>query len=794
MADRKETLSLGMPGALRKVKISVPEGEVRPWDADAKLAVVGTETPRIDGHLKVSGRAKYTFDIALPGMLHAAVLRSPHPAARVVSIDTSAAAKQPGVKAVLAVAKAGDKLLFAGQDVAAVAAERPEQARDALAHIAVKYEVLPYVVDTAGAMKEKAPRVHEAAVEERRTEGDEPGAAGGSKQSGNVRPLPPSARGDVGKGLRESDVTHEATYVTQVQTHSALETHGLVVRWDGPKKLTAWASTQGIFSVRDELAEVFGLAPQDVRVITEFLGGGFGAKFGASAPGTRQGFIAGELARSAKAPVKLMCDRHEEHVCTGNRPDSRQTVKIGAKGGKLHALDVEAYGTAGIGTGAGVGRNAIGIYTRVPHVRVKAHDVFTNGGPGTAMRAPGHPQGAFALELAIDELAAKLGVDPLALRLANDEHPVRRKQFELGAERFGWAELRKRSAALRSKGARIRKGVGVAASIWGDFGRANAAVATVSVLRDGTIEIKNGVQDIGGGIPTVLAQIGAEVFGRPLSSVRMRVGDSEHGPSVGSGGSQTTSSVTPAVRNACEKARAELTKLAAKQLKVDAKDVTWGDEGTAHGGGGSITFAQLCKKIDGEAIVATGTRPETYGHEPMAFPGGKQYQIAGVQFAEVEVDTWTGVVRATRVLALHDCGRVMNPLTLRSQINGGVIGGTSYALMEERVLDNDLGRMLNPNLETYKILGALDVPEIDVVLTEVHTGANNTGAVGIGEPATIPTAAAIACAVHDALGAAVRSLPITPAKVLAALGKVPGQPDPTPTLATATPSPAGRSR
>jgi xanthine dehydrogenase YagR molybdenum-binding subunit len=792
MADRKVTLHLGLPGKLRKVKVSLPEGEARPWDADSKLSVVGTAVPRIDGHLKVSGRAKYTFDVALPGMLWAAVLRSPHPAARVVSIDTSAAAKRPGVKAVLAVAKAGDKLLFAGQDVAAVAAERPEQARDALAHVKVEYEPLPFVVDTVGAMKEKAPLVHAAAVEERRTEGDEPGTAGGSKASGNVRPLPPSVRGDAAKGLRESDTTHEATYVTQVHTHSALETHGLVVRWDGPEAMTVWASTQGILSVHDELAEVFEIPK--VHVITEFLGGGFGAKFGASAPGSRMGFIAGELARAAKAPVKLMCDRHEEHVCTGNRPDSRQTVKLGAKGGKLHALDVESHGTAGIGTGAGVGRNAIGIYTRIPHVRVQANDVFTNGGPGTAMRAPGHPQGAFALELAIDELAAKLGVDPLELRLANDEHPVRRQQLREGAAKFGWTELRERSAALRGRNTRIRRGVGVAASIWGDFGRATMVMATVSVLRDGTIEIQNGVQDIGGGIVTVMAQIGAEVFGRPLSTVRVRFGDSEYGSSVGSGGSQTTSSVTPAVRNACEKARATLTELAAKQLKIAAKDVRWGDEGTAHGSGGSITFTQLCKKIDAEAIVATAYRPETYGHEPMAFPGGKQYQIAGVQFAEVEVDTWTGVVRATRVLALHDCGRVMNSLTLRSQINGGVILGTSYALMEERVLDNDLGRMLNPNLESYKILGARDVPEIEVVITEVHTGANNTGAVGIGEPSTIPTAAAIACAVHDALGVAVRSLPLLPSKVLAALGKIPGQPAAGSTLATATPSPTGRSR
>ncbi|MCX4244923.1 xanthine dehydrogenase family protein molybdopterin-binding subunit [Paraliomyxa miuraensis] len=776
MADRKQTLRLGFEGHLRKVDVTLPATEATPWDADSKLEIVGTEVPRLDGHLKVSGRAKYTFDVALPGMLWAAVLRSPHPAARIESIDVSKAEGQPGVKAVLAVAKPGDTLRFAGQDVAAVAAERPEQARDALALIEVRYTPLPFVVDTEGAMRDKAPRVHEAPITERRTEGDEPGKAKAGGMQGNVRALPPNERGNVDKALRESDVVHEATYVTQVQTHSALETHGVLVRWDGDQSMTVWASTQGIFSVRDEMAEVFGLAPSKVRVITEYLGGGFGAKFGASAPGSRLGFIAGELSRLARAPVKLMCDRHEEHVCTGNRPDSRQAVALGGRRGKLHAIDVVAHGTAGIGTGAGVGRNAFSLYTRCPNARVRAHDVFTNGGPGTAMRAPGHPQGAFALELALDELAAKMGVDPLKLRLDHDEHPLRSMQLRQGAERFGWDELRKRSAQLRSRNTRVRKGVGVASSLWGDFGRANAAVATCSVLRDGTIELKNGVQDIGGGIPTVIAQVGAEVFARPLSTIRVRYGDSDYGPSVGSGGSTTTSSVTPAVRNACEQARVALQELAAKQLKVPAGEVRWDGDGTAHGGGGSITFGQLCKKIDGEAIVATATRPATYGHEPMAFPGSKFYQIAGAQFAEVEVDTWTGVVRATRVLAVHDCGRVMNPLTLRSQINGGVIQGTSYALMEERVLDGDLGRMLNPNLESYKILGARDVPEIEVMLTEVHTGANNTGAVGIGEPATVPTAAAIACAVYDALGVPVRSLPITPAKVLEALGMIPGRP------------------
>ena len=192
---------------------------------------------------------------------------------------------------------------------------------------------------------------------------------------------------------------------------------------------------------------------------------------------------------------------------------------------------------------------------------------------------------------------------------------------------------------------------------------------------------------------------------------------------------------------------------------------------------GSLAFAELCKHIDGEAIVATGTRPETYGAYPMKFMGGNSYQIAGVQFIEVEVDTWTGLVRATEVLALHDCGRVMNELSCRSQVQGGIILGTSYALMEQRVMDTRRGVMLNPNLESYKIAGALDVPNIEVVFTEVHTGANNTGAIGIGEPATIPTAAAIACALFNAIGAPVRDLPLTPDRVLAALGMIPARGD-----------------
>ncbi len=769
----KTTMEVGFRDQIKSTEVDLPEGEAKPWDAAAKLDVVGKPLARRDGSLKVTGRAKYTYDISLPGMLYAAVVRSPLPAAKLVAIDTSAAEKLAGVKAVMTVAEPGDSILFAGQDVAAVVAARPEQAWQAAKLVKVDYEQRRFVTRLAFAATPDAPQVHRQAVQERQTEGHVTDGGGGETQ-GNVRPLRPMKKGDVDKGLRGATV-HEAVYETQVQTHCALETHGIVARWDDDEHLSVWASTQSIFSVRDELAEVFGLPPANVRVHADHIGGGFGAKFGASAPGSRLGTIAAKLAKKAGAPVKLMCDRHEEQVCTGNRPDSIQTVKVaGKKDGSLTAIHVKSLGTAGIGTGAGVGRNAFAVYTKCPNILIDSSDVFTNAGPGTAMRAPGHPQGAFAFELAIDELAVKLGVDPVVLRLANDEHPVRLWQFEEGAKRFDWDAKRAESKKLREGKARIRRGYGVAASIWGDFGRPKAAVVTCSVLRDGSIEIRNGVQDIGTGIATVLAQVGAEVFSRPLDTIVVRYGDSEFGSSVGSGGSQTTSSVTPAVRNACEDAKTKLIAHAAEVLKASPADVTWAKDGMFSAGDKKLTFAQVCRKIEGESITATSTRPGTYGAHPVSFLGAAMPQIAGVQFAEVEIDTWTGVVRAKHVLAMHDCGRVMNRLTCTSQINGGVILGTSYALMEQRVMDHDVGRMLNPNLESYKICGATDTPRIEVELTDVYTGANNTGAAGIGEPSTIPTAAALACAVFDALGEPVRRLPMTPSRVLTAMGLTKG--------------------
>lgn len=770
--SKTHKLTVGYPGHEQSLKVDVPATEPRPWDLETKTRYVGKKIPRVDGHLKVSGAARYTFDVNPDQLLHAAVLRSPFPSAKLTKLDLRKAKKMPGVKAVFAVAKVGDRMLFAGQDVAAVAAERPEQARDALAVIETDYEVMPHVTNLRAAMSDRAPVVHQKAVKARRTEGDEPGTHGAAETDGNVRHGQSMRKGDVRKGLRQAELTFEATYETQVHTHCAMEPHGITVRWDDRKKMTVWASTQSIFSVRGEMAEMFGLQPDDVQVITEFMGGGFGAKFGANAPGSAIGKMAGELAREAGRPVRLVLTREEEQLCTGNRPSSLQEVKLGARrDGRLTAIHVKAHGTAGIGTGAGVGRNAFAIYSQCPNILVESADVFTHAGPGAAFRAPGHPQGAFAIESALDELAREAGVDPLELRRSHDQHPVRKKQLDIAATAIGWTDLRAEAKKLRDAKARVRRGVGLAASIWGDFGR-SGVVVTCSVDPRGRITIKNGVQDIGGGIGTVMAQVAAEVFVQPVEAIVLEIGRSEYGPSTGSGGSKTTSYVTAAVRNACEEVKRQLGELAATKLGTKADKLTWSPEGVRAGAKGQLSFAEVAKLIDADAIVATGTRAETFTGWPMKFMGQDFSQIAGVQAAEVEVDTWTGEVRCRRVVAVHDCGRVMNELTLRSQINGGVILGTAYALMEQRVMDDALGVVLNPNLETYKPLGAQDLPEIDVHLTEVFTPNNSTGAIGIGEPSTIPTAAAIANAVGDALGVHVRSLPITPSRVFEALGRL----------------------
>lgn len=751
----EETVRLGFNGKFESKEVSLAEGDPAPWDPARKFSILGSRVPRLDAEAKVTGKARYSTDVRLPGMLYGKILRSPHAAAVVKSVDLSAARKMPGVKAVLSIVESGEKVRFAGQEIAAVAADTPERVIDALGAIGVAYEPVPFVVDLEEAKKPGAPLVLEGEVRRQAYPG-EPPARKGLPRNGNVQGPRRSDKGNIEEGFRRADVSVEGTYVTQVQTHTALETHGVVARWEGDE-LTVWASTQGIFSVREELAQALNLPASKVRVITEYMGGGFGAKFGARV----EGVTAARLAKEAGAPVKLFLDRKEEHLATGNRPSSVQWIKAGAtREGKLTALHLIVHGTGGTNGGTGTSGPLKNIYA-CENVKTEEYDVFTNAGPSAAMRAPGHPQGSFALEATMDELASRLGIDPLELRLKNDPSEVRREEFRIGAERIGWKERDRRRTA--SAHPAIRRGFGMGAAVWYNTGGTGPKV-TVTIHRDGSAELSHGVQDLGTGSRTMVGIVAAEELHLPLEKVAVRIGDTRMPYGPASGGSTTTPSSAPAVRAAASQAREKLAVLLAKGWGVPPGQVQFTDGVFSVRGKAEkrLAWREACARLPEEGVSATAERAENHGEAWKRF-------TSGAQFAEVEVDTETGLVRVKKVVAVHDCGLVVNALTTESQVQGGVIQGISYALYENRVLDRGTGRMVNPNVEQYKIVGSKDVPEIEVHLLPVFDGVNNTHSVGIGEPATVPTAGAVANAVSHAIGARIRRLPITPESVLEAI-------------------------
>jgi xanthine dehydrogenase YagR molybdenum-binding subunit len=762
----------------------VPEGEPPPLPPNEKLNVIGKPTPRLDGRAKVTGAAKYTADVKLPGMLYARMVTSPHPHARVKSIDTSAAERAPGVKAVHVLDKvmgvAQEKkpdgreekyplVRFAGQPIMAVAADTQRHADDAARLVKVEYEVLPFVVDIDKARQDDAPTVFEAPAEQ----GGTAGGGGGPKgvpQKGNVRGPAKGGNkqdGGIDDAFNDADVTVEGDYHTQVQTHSALETHGVVADWK-PDLLTVYASTQGTGSVRDELAAIFKLKKSQVRVITEFMGGGFGAKFGAG----NHGVLATHLSKKAGAPVRLMLDRKEEHLGVGNRPSSNQALKIGAKkDGTLVALKLVNYGTAGVGTGAGASGPAQSMYP-IPAVYTEDYDVFTHAGPAAAFRAPGHPQAIFALEQGIDELADKLGMDPVQFRDKSDPSDARRQERKIGADKIGWSNRKPPG----SDAGPVKRGIGVANSIWYRFMNRDSH-CEVRITRDGSVELLSAVQDIGGGIRTALAQVVAEELGLKPSDVTIKIGDTHYPNGPGSGGSVTTNSITPAARNAAYDLKRKFLAEVAPKLGAKPEELALADGKVFVRSDPSkgMTFRKAAAQLGTEQIAARAQRSEDYpvpgaaGGDRRARRRSPEGQLGGAQFVQVAVDTETGHVKVERVVAVHDCGRPINPLAVESQINGGVIQGISYALYEDRILDRNTGLMVNPNLEQYKIAGSKDMPQIEPLLIEQYWGRSSTDAAGIGEPATVPTAAAVANAVYNAIGVRVRTIPMTPAVVLAAL-------------------------
>jgi xanthine dehydrogenase YagR molybdenum-binding subunit len=718
------------------------------WTDEDTLDLVGTPVPRADGPARVSGAARFTVDTRLAGMLHGAIVRSPVAVGRVVSLRLDAARAVPGVRAALgpagSFAMTGDPLLtgepsFAGEPLAALAADTSEA-------LAAGLRALELELETA------VPRVgvDQGLVDQRFTEDPVEGS-----------------RGDVDAAWGEADVRVELACETPSHLQTPLEPHAAVARWDGDE-LTVWVSTQGIFDARAELARRFGLPPERVRVIAEYVGGAFGAKQGAGA----EGVLAAELARATGRPVRIVNDRHAEQLAGGRRPATRQTVAIGAKrDGTLVAVEATAVLDMGLGGWVPpVTEPARSLYA-VEHVRTMHFPVRTSLRAANAFRAPGVVEGTAVFEQAVDELASALGLDPLELRRRNHVErdqtsglPYSSKRllecYERAAELAGWA---RRSALQEPQPDGLLRGMGCATQIWWGGG-GPPAHATIRLDSRGHALVTTGIQDIGTGTLTGARVVAAEELGLPLASVTVRGGDT--GPNVYaplSAGSMTTPAVMPAVRSAAAKVRRALLQLAADVLEIAAADlVVSGGRIRSRDGALDVDVVEVTGKLGNATIDGSGSRGPN--------PDGVRVNTFGCQIATVAVDPGLGDVRVERVVAVHDVGRILNPLTASSQVEGGILQGIGFALLEEAVVDPTTGVPVNAHLDDYKLPTIADVPEIVVDFPNLaDRNLPNVGAKGLGEPPIIPTAAAIANAFAYATGRRPAALPLTRARVLEAL-------------------------
>ena len=724
-------------GRFEEVWLVVEEDPLEQWPA-GPLTTVGREAVRQDGPARVRGEARYTADVQLPGMLHAAVLRSPHAHARVRGIDLAPALALPGVRAAIGPGEAkglDEEAGFAGAPVAAVAAESFAQARAALAAISVDWEPLEVVLDPEQAVAKELLTMPSAHYE----------------------------RGDYEAALAGADVVLEGTYRTSVVLHNSMETHQSVCEWVGDT-LNIYISTQYIWGVRDEVAQELGIPGDKVRVVCEFMGGGFGSKNGAD----EHTFVAAELAKRTGRPVRCALTRREENTAAGNRNATLQKLTVGARSdGTIVALGGEFVNAVGWSGWSAMTEGPMQMLYACENVRTVRHGAKINTPPMKAFRAPGFVEGTFSLECLIDELAAKLEVDPLELRRrnyadSNDGKPYSSKNlmqcYELAQKHWDRRhEVRARSTDT------WKHGVGMASQIW--FGGGGPpSYAWTRVTSDGRVTVVTAMQDIGTGTRTAMAQIAAEEIGVPLDRVEVVLGDTARGPyATLSAGSSTTPSVGPAVRAAAADAKRQILEIAAQRHDLEERvlDIVDGVVVSADGNL-STPLESLLGILEDAQILGKGARGPN--------PTGMSVLTFGIQVVEVAVDVETGEVRVERVAAAHDVGRIVNALGARSQVEGGIIQGIGHTLSEQRLLDPETGGVLTPTLDSYRMPTIADVPEIVcefVDMPDEHL--TNLGSKGLGEPPIVPLAAAVANAIRDATGADVHELPITREEMLRAL-------------------------
>ena len=707
------------------------------WPAAEKRQLIGKRINRLDGPPKATGAAKYAYDTNRPGGLVAKLLLSPHAHAKVLKVDTSEAEKLPGVRAVRVMAPAGSEVNWNGAEIAVVAADTEELARDGVRKIKVEYQVLPHLVKEEDL----------------------------SKAGGFTKPSAEQKTGDPDKAFAEVGVTSEGYYAINTINHCCLEPHGQVVEWNGDK-CTIYASTQAVGRVGGDLAKVLAadpglssIKPADIRVITDYMGGGFGSKFSID----RWGIECARLAKQTGKPVKLMLDRDGEQLMGGMRPSDYAKIKVAArKDGTIIGWDSESWSTGGVGGGAMPPLPYV--FTEIPNRRMRHIAVSTNTGPVRAWRAPNHPQAAVLTMGALEDTAHKLGMNPLDFFLKNVGLTARGDVYR--AELVKAAELMDWKAKWHPRGqggsGHMKHGVGLSIHTWG--GRPHDSDCRVSIHSDGSVQVTLGSQDLGTGTRTVIAIVAAETLGLPLNGVQVQIGDSNYPPSGASGGSTTVGGVSASTRRASVKALDKLLEAVAsglgttpdKLVAVDGRIQVEGDSSK------SLTWKAACAKLGTKTISELGRQPSK--EEGNLNDNG----VGGVQMSEVEVDTETGIIAVKKSVVVQDCGLVIDLKTAESQVYGAVIMGVCSALYEERIFDQQIGQMLNAEMEFYKLSGIGDVGEIVVHMMTVY---DSRGVIGLGEPPAISPPAAIANAVANAIGVRVGGVPMTPDKVLAALEK-----------------------
>ena len=748
--------------------------------------VIGTRPIRHDGVEKVTGRALYGADFQTAGLLHGKVLRSPHAHARIISIDTNRAEAYPGVKGVVTAQDlptaedkvadlgegavnlkylcdnvlASDKVLYKGHAIAAVAATNPHIAEEACKRIDIEYEVLPPVLEVRQAMAPDAPLLHEDLKTSSMGEtADEPS---------NVASHLQHKKGDLDRGFNEADVIIEREFVTGTVHQGYIEPHNATALYNPDGQLTVWCSTQGAFVVREQLAELLQQPVSKIKVVPMEIGGGFGGKISVYIKP-----VAALLAKKTGKPVKVLMSRPDVFEGTGPTPASYIRVKMGAtKAGQLTAAEAYLAFEAGAYPGSPVGAGTMCIFApyNIENVLVDGYDVVVNKPKTAAYRAPGATNAAFGSETVIDELAQTLNIDALAFRLLNGVKEGDRRADGPVYPRIGFIETVEAAKAhphYSAPNGKKHHGRGVAAGFWFNVGLQSSV--TISVNSDGTINLIEGSTDIGGTRASIAMQA-AEVLGIPAESVNPTVGDTNAvGYTAVTGGSRTTFATGYAAYEAAQNVKRQMMERAAKIWGIHEDNVRFADGEFSsvnrtwrYGKEQKISFRDLADRLGetGGTIVGTAA----------VDPAGVGCTFA-THIVDVEVDEETGKVQILRYTATQDAGKAIHPSYVEGQMQGGVAQGIGWALNEEYIYNAE-GAMTNASFLDYRIPTCLDLPMIDTVIVEVPNPGHPYGVRGVGEVPIVPPPAAIANAIYDAIGVRMTELPMSPDRLLKAIGKI----------------------